>query len=313
MLVFLYRRPDRYPAFAMQLQAMFSAREQAYGLMQVPATIAPEIWTRLAGVRGAFEPLARASSAQDLIDAVAELGLVSEPFVIEHTRLSHAPDRSRMHSKALCGRLAMVISGDVSFRAPRVRYHFFESEGGYSFTRRVYDAPQPVRSWSERPITLSSALPPELAAAAINAVASPGDRLVDPMCGSGTVLYEASVRGIEARGFDINWDWVRGARENLGSLGVEHDIRRADARAVDFEADAVVANLPYGRRTETTPEVIRDILANLLGRAKRYAFFSGRSIADVKRELGYDPVLEVDISNGPREGRFLTLAGALES
>ncbi len=42
-----------------------------------------------------------------------------------------------------------------------------------------------------RRFSCSAALPPELAAVAVNLVAKPGQTLLDPCCGSGTILFEA--------------------------------------------------------------------------------------------------------------------------
>ena len=47
-------------------------------------------------------------------------------------------------------------------------------------------------------------LHPEIASVALDTFARPGDLVLDPFCGSGTVLVEARVRGLDATGVDLN-------------------------------------------------------------------------------------------------------------
>jgi tRNA G10 N-methylase Trm11 len=47
----------------------------------------------------------------------------------------------------------------------------------------------------------------------------PGETLIDPCCGSGTVLHAALERGIKAKGYDINPLMVEGTNTNLAHFG----------------------------------------------------------------------------------------------
>ncbi|MDP9104658.1 MAG: HEAT repeat domain-containing protein [Candidatus Eremiobacteraeota bacterium] len=93
---------------------------------------------------------------------------------------------------------------------------------------------------------------PTLAAAALRLVrVADADTVVDPFCGSGTLLAERAVRGPYRRliGYDIDERALDAARENLASFdGVE--LRNADIlRLRDHgPVDAVVTNPPYGQR-----------------------------------------------------------------
>jgi len=81
-----------------------------------------------------------------------------------------------------------------------------------------------------------------------------GEVLLDPMCGSGTVVIEAlldkaSVWGI---GFDVHPGHVRGALMNAAAAGVVADFGVADARRISTtfrgNVDVVITNPPYGIR-----------------------------------------------------------------
>jgi Predicted DNA modification methylase len=59
-------------------------------------------------------------------------------------------------------------------------------------------------------------MPPWLARVMINlASPSPGRKLLDPFCGTGTILIEAVDSGLDAYGVDLDPSNVNGARENL--------------------------------------------------------------------------------------------------
>ena len=66
--------------------------------------------------------------------------------------------------------------------------------------------------------------------------AKPGDTILDPFCGSGTLLMEAAILGMKCIGIDIDGDAVQGARLNLrwlsSDLGEKLDfkIMKGDAR-----------------------------------------------------------------------------------
>ena len=77
-----------------------------------------------------------------------------------------------------------------------------------------------------------------------------GQTVLDPFCGSGTILAEAFIRSMRCLGLDTKTNRVRDARENLGWLvgGVKdkgYDIRVGDARELPLmlrgsKVDAVV-------------------------------------------------------------------------
>lgn len=118
---------------------------------------------------------------------------------------------------------------------------------------------------------------------------SPEERLLDPMCGSGTIPIEAAAAELgrppttgsppaltrlrfldperytssldrstdptltrEIAGTDIDEEAVASARENAAAAGLGSGLSFAtkDATAMDIEADAVVTDMPFGIRTD---------------------------------------------------------------
>jgi Putative RNA methylase family UPF0020 len=118
---------------------------------------------------------------------------------------------------------------------------------------------------AERP----GALRPTVAAAMVM-LAGPPDRagtaLLDPCCGSGTILAEAKTVGWSVEGRDIDPDAVSASRRNVGGAVVAE----GDARAVDLpdaSVAACVSNLPFGRRYDVQgdpAEWLTAVLAELV-------------------------------------------------
>jgi tRNA G10 N-methylase Trm11 len=87
-----------------------------------------------------------------------------------------------------------------------------------------------------------------------------GDHVVDPFCGSGTLLLEALEmfgRGIKCKGMDVSKRSTDGARENALAEGCGSDVCEfacTDARGLrryleDNSVDAMITNLPWGVMT----------------------------------------------------------------
>jgi tRNA (guanine6-N2)-methyltransferase len=104
---------------------------------------------------------------------------------------------------------------------------------------------------SER-IERPGALKPSVAAAMLKfAHVEPGMTLLDPCCGTGTILIEAAQMGAVARGGDVEVEAVSAAETNIQAAGVQARVEQWDARRLplpDYSVDRVVSNLPWGRQ-----------------------------------------------------------------
>ncbi len=82
-----------------------------------------------------------------------------------------------------------------------------------------------------------------------------GKRLVDNFCGSGTILCEAALQGLEPFGGDIDEDSVECAQTNMRSLSKEcvKNIKHLDAMATRWPNnyfDYAVSNYPWGKQIQ---------------------------------------------------------------
>jgi tRNA G10 N-methylase Trm11 len=106
---------------------------------------------------------------------------------------------------------------------------------------------QRMRQHDGRVVERQGALRPTVARAMVVLAGEPRGVLLDPCCGSGTILGEALAAGWRARGLDIDPEAVRAARRNAPGA----DVRVGDARGLevaDHGVGASVANLPFGQR-----------------------------------------------------------------
>ena len=95
-------------------------------------------------------------------------------------------------------------------------------------------------------------LKPTVAAALLELLAlQPGETLLDPCCGAGTILVEAARRGGLVQGGDSDTDAVVAALTNAGNAGVAVSVQEWDARSLplaDDSVDCIACNLPWDRQ-----------------------------------------------------------------
>jgi len=123
-----------------------------------------------------------------------------------------------------------------------------------------------------RPHALRSALKPTIAAGMLRLAGAQrgAGRLVDPLCGSGTIPIEARAVNprLDVTGSDWDEPTVAVARETARANGLEIDFRVADARdlgAIEPGAyDWIVTDPPYGLRQARRTSLTR-LYARLLG------------------------------------------------
>src|SRR5437764_4383535 len=88
--------------------------------------------------------------------------------------------------------------------------------------------------------------PPDLATALVHRYSRPGDLIVDPCVGTGTMLVEAVHAGRNGLGMDIEAGWVSLARTNLALATRQGATGRA--RVILADATRLPARVPTGLR-----------------------------------------------------------------
>lgn len=130
---------------------------------------------------------------------------------------------------------------------------------------------------TDRPFFQPGSMSPRFARALVNiAGVLRGDRLLDPMCGTGGVVIEAGRVGARAVGIDAQRRMVAGTRRNTDALVPNRPVELAVADATrlpvpDGAMDAVVFDAPYGRQSRIAAADGDSLLAGALGEAARVA------------------------------------------
>ncbi len=105
----------------------------------------------------------------------------------------------------------------------------------------------PSSARDRRPVERPGSLSPAVATAMVRLAGPSRGALLDPCCGSGTVLSEALSAGWQARGIDLDPAAVAAATVNVPRA----EVGLGDVRALalsDASVGACVSNLPFGRQ-----------------------------------------------------------------
>ena len=119
------------------------------------------------------------------------------------------------------------------------------------------------------PFVYPASLHPKYARALVNLTGVAADgRVLDPFCGTGAIVAEASIIGLDAIGSDFSEKMLGGARRNLAHLGLKSELHLCDVGDIPDGigmVDGIATDPPYGRATTTDGEEISE----LYGRAFR--------------------------------------------
>lgn len=157
------------------------------------------------------------------------------------------------------GRKVDLIAPDVKVRVlVSDRLQFFVEE--LQIDRDQFEA-RHVRS---RPFFSPVSLHPRYARALVNLTqVKRGQSLLDPFCGTGGILLEASLIGAKALGSDISPQMIDGCKMNMSHF--DADWKRLEVTDVSHieeifgKVDAVASDPPYGRSATTKKEPVTDL------------------------------------------------------
>jgi tRNA (guanine10-N2)-dimethyltransferase len=117
-----------------------------------------------------------------------------------------------------------------------------------------------------RPYFHPTSMHPKLARALVNLTrVCEGESILDPFCGTGGILIEAGLMGLQLQGWDIDPKMVEGCRQNLKEFQLRGDITANDALLGTARVDAIATDPPYGRSSytsEDTGSLIKKFTAN---------------------------------------------------
>jgi len=175
--------------------------------------------------------------------------------------------------------LDRVKGAKVNLKNPQKTFFGVFTENRFLFGLKlaeIFPKPFMERRPRKRPFFHPSAMPPKLARCMVN-LAKPrsGELVVDPFCGTASILIEAGLIGCRVMGFDVQRRMVSGSIRNLRHYGVEPEgVAVADARKLPVtEADCVVTDPPYGTSATTlgleAKQVVESFLSSVSDRLRK--------------------------------------------
>lgn len=183
---------------------------------------------------------------------------------------------------------------------------------GWEVLIRTTPRPLSARSW--RVANLPGGLNACVAAAAWRWLGhAPEDRVLNAMCGSGTLLIERALAGPAARrvGIDVDADALTAARANLVAAGVDAELHGADATATPFadaSFDVVATDPPWGDAVGNVRELER-LYAALLRESARLTVPGGRLLIVTHALKAFDAALDEAGEAWRREGSLRVFHG----
>jgi len=160
----------------------------------------------------------------------------------------------------------------VDLENPEVEVRILISEGIHFFIcdREIDRSEFERRKVGLRPFFSPISLHPKFARALVNLTGvRRGETILDPFCGTGGILIEASLMGIKTLGSDISEEMVRGCGENMEFFGAEYEsLERGDVGDIlDIfgRVPAIATDPPYGRSTTTMREDLGELYGRMMG------------------------------------------------
>ena len=264
---------------------------------------------RSAYLKSCSEILFETSSLTELCADLRSTDLHADEFRVSVVK---KPRSLKVNSMELARDIGSAIGGRANLSQPQVTFLTVITAEQIWFGRLLSESDNVWLAHDQRPYVTSSSLPSRLARVLVNLMARPGDRLLDPCCGTGTIVMSAAHSGIRAVGYDNNPRMIGATTKNLQHFGLTADVALGDARQISGQFDAVATDLPYGINLNKDKSQDMEILANLRMCAPKAAFIDLRDLKNPLNDLGYQieaviPVPKLSIV------RRIFIASALEA
>jgi tRNA G10 N-methylase Trm11 len=256
-------------------------------------------------IRTGLRILAHGSTLDDLLEAVARTDFAAEAFHIDFHSLTR---ENRVPAQMAIVLLADAIPFYPNLNHPQHRFLLIEREDGLWFGEVVTECKHTYRAHEAKPYNTSSSLPSRMSRALVNLVRLQTRSLLDPCCGTGSILLEAQSLGLQAYGADQNKKMVGMARQNLAYFGYDARIEHADARTYQQIADVLVTNLPYGRFLQADETLIRAILERGVKLAPAAVYVAEHNIVDWLAAAGYRDIAVYPVIKHDGFTRYIHLA-----
>ncbi|MFC2154608.1 DNA methyltransferase [Candidatus Altiarchaeota archaeon] len=192
------------------------------------------------------------------------------------------------------GALIAIKGFRVNLEKPDKIFYILEEKGSFILGQPVETGEEfEARKPQNRPFFHPTSMHPKLARILVNlARIKPGDLVLDPFVGTGGILIEAGLMGLNTKGWDVREDMIQGCIQNLKHYDLEGAVERMDA--VSFQdknefVDAVVTDPPYGRGSFSSKKNPFTLYNDFLSRVGSWLKKNGFLVAVFPKEYKPSP------------------------
>lgn len=235
-------------------------------------------------MRMGLRRLAQAPTFDGLLDAIQHADFDGTAFRVDTLCLSGQFPHSEMQTVI---EVANHIRFYPNLKAPQHRFLVVAQTDTFWFGEILTETTQSYVPHIEKPYHVSSSLPARMARALVNLVAPTATSLIDPCCGTGSILLEAHSLGLQTYGADNNPKIAGMARRNLAHFGYPPAVDYTDMRQWTRRAAALVTDLPYGKRLPSANAIIPALLAHAIHLAPVAVYVAGNDIRAWLTDAGY--------------------------
>ena len=139
-----------------------------------------------------------------------------------------------------------------------------------------------------RPEHHPTSMHPKLARVLINLTGIQKGKFYDPFCGSGGILIEAGLMGLEIIGYDIEKEMLRKTKKNLEFYKIKNfKVKKQDATRIRHKINFLATDLPYGKGTK---KISDDLYLKFLQNLRK--ILSGRAVIMFPHFVDYKKLIK---------------------
>ena len=234
---------------------------------------------RAALVKEAGIVLSEVATHDDLCEGLSDDLLISaigkeETFSVRTiSEREEFPVEQRLELETAVGaRIKQVVGARVDLENPQIRILVFFTQNSVRICKSITSTLRPMlraREPGRKAFFHPSMMNATLSRVMCNlARVVPNEVVLDPFCGGGGILSEASLIGARTVGIDLNWELLTGSEANLSLISSDYSIIQGDIRSLPIDwCDCIVTDPPYGRTSSTRGAQSIGLVESLFRRA----------------------------------------------
>ena len=183
--------------------------------------------------------------------------------------------------------VANAIHGGPDLDHPKRQFLLMVSRQTFWFGEIVVEAARSYRQHEAKPYHTAGSLPARLARGLVNLVGPSATSIVNPCCGTGSILLEACALGLKAYGTDRNPLMATMSRQNLAHFNYAARVDSIDAGDWTQTADALIADLPYGKARIVDEAIVARLIRSAASMAPVAVLVADRDISASLQRAGF--------------------------